>query len=213
MSSHITQDLVVVVDTPERLFNPPDVNPFSENVLETLGVSGLEYISRQLQAHRRDWKNTRMVVRMPPDQITPGFELRLTEALRRYCRTKIEDNTIEAHLIRVRSSIGLGILLAIVAALIIIAYLLFTGILAGAPQAAQVTIAATISLFAWVSLWDPLEALLFNPIVLMRENYILRRIAQLALVVEPQSPTETSNRADDVRGLGASTAIHSESKG
>src|SRR5438270_606841 len=152
VSSHITQDLVVVVDTPNHLFNAPDINPFSENVLETLGVSGLTYIVRQLQAHRRDWKNIRLVVQMPPDQITPGFELRLTEALRRYCRTKIEDNTIEIHRIRFRSSIGLGILAAIVAALIIAAYLLFTGVLASAPQAVQVTIAATISLFAWVSL-------------------------------------------------------------
>lgn len=202
MSSHITQDLVVVVDTPNHLFNAPDINPFSENVLETLGMSGLTYISRQLQAHRRDWKNIRLVVQMPPDQITPGFELRLTEALRRYCRTKIEDNTIEIHRIRFRSSIGLGILAAIVVVLIVAAYLLFTGILAGVPQAVQVTIAATISLFAWVTLWDPLEALIFNPIEFMRENYILRRIAQLRVVVEPQSLTETSAGKADVRGLG-----------
>ncbi|MGZ3677659.1 MAG: hypothetical protein ACXWQR_03715 [Ktedonobacterales bacterium] len=213
MSPHITQDLVVVVDTPNHLFNAPDINPFSENVLETLGMSGLTYITRQLQAHRRDWKSIRLVVQMPPDQITPGFELRLTDALRRYCRTKIEDNTIEIHRIRFRSSIGLGILVAIVAVLIIAAYLLFTGVLAGAPQAVQVTIAATISLFAWVSLWDPLEALIFNPIEFMRENYILRRVAQLGVVVEPESLTETSAGATDVRGGVAGSATRSESKG
>jgi hypothetical protein len=204
---------VIVVDTPDHLFNAPDINPFSENVLETLGVSGLTYIVRRLQAHRRDWKNIRMVVQLPPDQITPGFELRLTEALRRYCRTKIEDNTIEIHRIRFRSSIGLGILVAIVAALIIAAYLLFTGVLAGVPQAVQVTIAATISLFAWVSLWDPLEALIFNPIEFIRENYILRRVAQLGVVVEPQSLTDTSAALADLRGRATDTATRSESKG
>ncbi len=211
MSAHITQDLVVVVDTPDLLFNAPDINPFSENVLEILGVSGLTYIMSQLQAHRRDWKSTRLVIRMPSDQITPGFELRVTNALRRYCRTKIEDNTIEIHRIRVRSSIGLGILLAVVAVLIIVAYLLFTGVLAGAPQAAQVTVAFIISLFAWVALWDPLEALLFNPLELMRENYILRRVGQLGVVVEPQSLTETPARPVDVRGLSTGSVTRSES--
>lgn len=211
MSTHITQDIAVVIDTPNLLFNAPDINPFSENVLDILGVSGLTYIMSQLQAHRRDWKSTRLVVRVPPDQITPGFELRLTDAVRRYCRTKIEDNTIESHRIRVRSSIGLGILLAVVAALIIIAYLLFTGILAGTPQAVQLTIAFIISLFAWVTLWDPLEALIFNPIEFMRENYILRRVAQLGVVVEPQSLVETPAGSVDVHRLGAGSATRSES--
>ncbi len=211
MSAHVTQDIVVEIDTPNLLFNAPDINPFSENVLDILGVSGLTYIMSQLQAHRRDWKSTRLVVRMPPDQITPGFELRLTDALRRYCRTKIEENTIEIHRIRVRSSIGFGVVLAVVAALIIIAYVLFTGILAETPQALQLTIAFIISLFAWVSLWDPLEALIFNPIELMRENYILRRVAQLGVVVEPQSLVETPAGPVDAHRLGAGSPARSES--
>lgn len=214
MSSRVTQDIVVVVDTPDQLFNAPDINPFSENVLDTLGMSGLAYIVRQLQAHRRDWKDTRLVVRMPPDQITPGFELRLTDALRRYCRTKVEDNTIEIHRIRFRSSAGLGIVAACVAVLIIIAYLLLTGILADAPQAVQATIVFGISLFAWVTLWDPLEALIFNPIEFMRENYILRRLAQMGVVVEPQALTGTSAGsgagAGDARRLGTSMTARAE---
>ena len=182
------QELVVVVNTADEIFNAPAINPFSENELEVLGLSGLDYIRRQLQKHRRDWKNTRLRVRLPPDQITPGFEDRLREAVRRYCRAKIEDDALEIHLIRFRSSIGLGILLALVAAIIVVASLLFTGPLAGAPQAVQLVVAATISLFAWVSLWDPLEALLFNPIAYMREDFILRKIAELELVVEALTP-------------------------
>lgn len=212
MNASITQDLVIVIDTPDRIFNDANINPFSKNVLEILGISGMEYITRQLQARRRDWKNTRLVIRMPSEQITPGFELRVTEALRRYCSTKAENNAIEAHLIRFRSSIGLGILLVIVAALIIIAFLLLTGPLAGVPQAVQVTIVATISLFAWVSLWDPLEALIFNPVALMRENYILHKLAQMKVVVEPQSFAETSAGATDIQGTSTSIAIHSEPK-
>ena len=193
MSAKITQDLVVVVSTPEELFNAPAINPFSEHTPAVLGMSGLAYIVRQLQAHRRDWQHTRLRVRLPPDQITAGFEERLIAAVRRYCVAKIEDNALEIHLIRLRSSIGLGLLLAVVAAIIVGAYILFTGPLAGVSQVVQVIIAATISLFAWVSLWDPLEALLFNPIALMRENFVLRRLIELEIVVEPAMERRTTD--------------------
>ena len=194
---------MIVVKSPDELFNAPALNPFSENRLETLGMSGMAYVGRQLQARRRDWKNTRLRVRLPPDQITHGFEERLADAIRRYCRAKIEDNTLEIHLIRFRSSIGLGILLGIVAVMIAGAYLLFTGPLSGAPQAVQLVIAAMISLFAWVSLWDPLEALLFNPIALLRENFILRRITELALVVEPATERRTMDGVLDILDAGS----------
>jgi hypothetical protein len=213
VSSRGTLNLEIVVNTPEELFNAPAINPFSGNKLDILGMSGLAYIVRQLQARQRDWKKTRLLIRLPPNQITDGFEVRLRDAVCRYCRAKIEDNEVEIHLIRVRSSIGLGLLLGIVAAMIAGAYLLFTGPLAGASDILQVAIAATISLFAWVSLWDPLEALLFNPIGLMRENFILRRIAELEFVVEPDMPNRTATAAVAARDFDAKGSTRSESKG
>ncbi len=195
-----TRDVQVAVNSPAQLFDAPAIDPFSENELEILGMSGMAYITRQVQAHRRDLKNARLLVRLPPDQVKPGLERQLADAVHRYCRAKIEDNEVEIHLIRFRSSLGLGALMVIVAAIIAAAYFLFTGPLAGVSQVVQVVIAATISLFAWVSLWDPLEALLFNPIALMRENYTLRRIGGMEIVVEPALPNK---RADQVTGVSA----------
>ncbi|HEX5157903.1 MAG TPA: hypothetical protein VFW17_11870 [Ktedonobacterales bacterium] len=188
-----TPDIEIAVSSPNHLFDAPAINPFSENELEILGMSGLAYITRQLQAHRRDLKHARLLVRAPADQITPGLDRRLADAVHRYCRAKIEDNEVEIHLIRFRSAIGLGSLMVIVAVIIVVAYFLYTGPLAEIPQAIQVAIAFTISLFAWVSLWDPLEALIFNPIALMRENFTLRRINELDIAVEPNAP---ATRAD-----------------
>jgi len=189
------RDLEIAVSSPGQLFDAPTIDPFSENKLEILGMSGLAYITRQLQAHRRDLKHARLLVRMPPDQITPGLDRRLADAVHRYCRAKIEDNEVEIHLIRFRSSLGLGILMVVVAAIVAITYFLFTGPLAGIPQVVQVAIAFTISLFAWVSLWDPLEALIFNPIALLRENFTLRRINKLDIVVEPNASTMIADGA------------------
>lgn len=188
-----TPDIEIAVSSPGQLFDAPAIDPFSENKLEILGMSGLAYITRQLQAHRRDLKDARLLVRMPADQITPGLDRRLADAVHRYCHAKIEDNEVEIHLIRFRSAIGLGSLMVIVAVIVVIAYFLYTGPLAELPQAVQVAIAFTISLFAWVSLWDPLEALIFNPIALMRENFTLRRINKLEIAVEPDAPTMSAN--------------------
>jgi hypothetical protein len=197
------RDLEIAVNSPRQLFDAPVIDPFSENTLEILGMSGLAYITRQLQAHRRDLKHARLLVRMPADHITPGLDRRLADAVHRYCRAKIEDNKVEIHLIRFRSAIGLGGLMVIVAVIVVVAYFLYTGPLAEIPQAIQVAIAFTISLFAWVSLWDPLEALIFNPIALMRENFTLRRINQLEIAVEPNVPATSAD--------GTATSAHANS--
>lgn len=187
-------DIAIDVGAPDQLFNAPPINPFSDRAIEILGNSGLSYIVRQLQAHRRDWRRLRLVVRLPPDQITPESTSRLVDAMRRYCRAKIADNALEIRLMRFRSAIGLGISGTIVVTMIAIAYILFTGALAGVSQVAQFVVASAISLFSWVTLWDVLEALIFNPIPLLRENATLARIVDLEIVVEADA--ENHGRAD-----------------
>ena len=118
------RDLEIAVNSPSQLFDAPEIDPFSENKLEILGMSGLAYITRQLQAHRRDLKHARLLVRAPADQITPGLDRRLADAVHRYCRAKIEDNEVEIHLIRFRSALGLGSLMVIVAVIVVVAYFL-----------------------------------------------------------------------------------------
>lgn len=204
MSAQSTRVISVSVTTLDQLFNAPSVNPFSDKEIEVRGESGMAYLLRQLQGHRRDWRDLHFEVRLPSDQIATGLQVRLSQAVRRYCQARIESNALDIHLIRVRSSTGLGILLAIVAVLIAAVYLLFTQVAPETPQAVQFVVAATLSLFAWVSLWDPLEALLFNPLEPMRENRLLRRVMELDISVEPDAssteaietrPTDTETRA------------------
>lgn len=188
-------DIAIDVGAPDQLFTAPPINPFSDRAIEILGNSGLSHIVRQLQAHRRDWRRLRLVVRLPPDQITPESTSRLEDAIRRYCRVKIADNALEIRLMRFRSAIGLGISGTIVVTIIAIAYILFTGALAGASQVAQFVVASAISLFSWVTLWDVLEALIFNPIPLLRENATLARIVDLEIVVEADSEPHAEDHA------------------
>lgn len=184
VSASDTQGITLSLTTLDQLFNDPQVNPFSEKEVEVRGESGMSYLLHELQGRRRDGQDLRLTVLLPPDQITADLQPSLSQAIHRYCQARIESNMLDIHLIRARSSTGLGILLAIVVILIAAAYLLLTQVAPDAPPAIQAVIVSTICLFAWVSLWDPLEALLFNPLVPMRENRLLRRILDMNVQVE-----------------------------
>jgi hypothetical protein len=186
------EKIVIWVSSSDQLFNAPPINPFSKKDIEIQGESGMAYLVHQLQAHRRNLHNIRLIVRIPPDQISPGFEHQLHDAVQRYCRARISSNSLQIHMTRLRSAQALGILLVVVFAIFAVAYLLFTTILSGADSIIKAVVAAVISLFSWVSLWDPLEAWLFNPLPLLRENFLLRKIIELDIRVQPDTSLTSS---------------------
>lgn len=192
MSVPSAPDITLSLATLDQLFNAPPVDPFSDREIEARGESGVSYLMRRLQSPKRDWRDTRVIVRLPPDQISPDLSSRLPVAIHRYCQARIDDNTQEIHSIRVRSATGLGIFGAIVIVIVAAAYYVFTQVFPNAPQAVQAIVGATICVFAWVVLWDTLEALLFNPMPAARENRQLRRLMRLPITVEPYASTSVA---------------------
>ena len=79
------------------------------------------------------------------------------------------------------------VVVVLVLAVIVIAYLLFTTVWAGASDTVKTLVAASISVFAWVILWDPLEALLFDWAAPARENRALAHISDMHVVVQSRS--------------------------
>lgn len=190
MSTSLVHDVAISVAAPDQLFNAPPTNPFSERDVDVLGVSGLELIVRRMQAdERQDWKDGRLLIQLPPEHVEPGLDRKIRDAIHRYGRAKIQDNLLAIRLMRRRSSGGLGILVSIVLAAILLAYVLFTSVFPEAPPFVQFIVAGAISLFSWVTLWDVLEALLFNPIPLRRENLALRKILDLDIALVAEMPT------------------------
>ena len=129
----------------------------------------------------------RLHIELPADQITPGLEVRTEEALRRYSDAKIEDNKLQIRLSRIRSLIGLAMVTAISVVVIGIAYLLFNAVFTNAPQTVKGIVAAAISVFVWVILWDPMEQLLFDWVQPRLENNILRKIQGIDVVIRAKS--------------------------
>ncbi len=181
-------DIVIRLDTIDQLFNAPDINPFSDEEVDVLGEPALLRAVRRLQAHRiRHWEGVKLTLELPPDQITPNLETRTQEALSRYCAAKIEDNRLQIRLSRVRSLIGLGMVTVISIVIIALAYLLFNSVFADASDTAKGIVAASISVFVWVILWDPMESLLFNWVEPRQENNILRKLQGIDIVIRPKA--------------------------
>ena len=179
------QDVVLKLNSINELFNAPDVNPFAENEIDVLGEAALPHAVRKMLARRiRHWHEARLVVQLPPDQITPDLQAQTRDAVRRFCTAKIEDNRLTIRLSRVRSAIGLAMVTIISVVVMAVALLLFSTVLASAPQTIGALVAASISVFVWVILWDPMEKLLFDWVSPALENRILRGIMEMKLVIE-----------------------------
>ena len=188
MATSPDKSIIIRLDTIDQLFNAPDIDPFSDEEVDVLGEPALLRAVRRLQAHRiRHWEGVKLILELPPDQITPNLETRTQEALHRYCTAKIEDNRLQIRLSRVRSLIGLGMVTAISVVLIALAYLLFNSVFAGASDLATGVVAASISVFVWVILWDPMEKLLFDWVQPHLESNILRKLQDIDIVVRPKA--------------------------
>lgn len=184
----MTNDIVIRLDSIDQLFNAPDINPFSEEEIDVLGEPAIQRAVRRLQARRvRNWEGVKLILELPPDQITPGLEAETQQAICRYANAKIDDNKLTIRLSRIRSLIGLGMVTAISVILIAGAYLLLNSVLTDAPETVQGVVAASVSVFVWVILWDPMESLLFNWVEPRRENNILRKIEGLDIDIRPKS--------------------------
>ena len=188
MTDTLTRDLVIRLESIDQLFNAPDINPFSEEEVDVLGEPALLRAVRRLLSHRvRNWEGMRLVLELPPDQITPGLEQQTEQALRRYSDAKIEDNHLTIRLSRTRSLIGLGIVTVIAILVIAAAYFLMTNVFPRTSDSVKALIASSISVFVWVSLWGPMEKLLFEWVEPHMENNILRKIPTLDIVIRPKS--------------------------
>ncbi len=188
MAAQSGEQITIDVEEVGQIFNAPDANPFATGQSAVLGEAALERVLTQLQVRPlRNWEGAQLVVRLPEEQITPELEPSLAAAIRRYCSARIDNNRVDVQLGRKQHFFGLIMVTLIVFVVILLAVILFRTVFAGASTTIQAIVAASISLFAWVIIWDPLEALIFDWAAPARENRALAHAMNLQVVVEKRA--------------------------
>lgn len=171
----------------DELFNAPDANPFSSREVDILGEAGFDLVWKRMV---RRWPQRsdlqRVIVQLPPDQLTPALAENVRVAWQRYCAAKIETNR-EQRSLTTRKALRLwgyaGLILLFALALII---LFFAGPLQFLPIGLR-AILSILAIYAFaLANWDALDSLLFDWAPFVRDNTTLQHISALEVSIEPQ---------------------------
>ena len=187
MSTNISEDILIRIDTIDQLFNASSIDPFSAKPVVILGEAGLPYaIHQQLGRGLRSWHGKRLVIQLPPDQIDPDLQSRVTEALRRYAEAKIAQNNASIRISRWHSLIGLCIAILIAGALLAFLAIMTQTLLSSASDAAIGIFAGLVTIFIWSTVWNPWDRLIYEWIEPWRENRILHSLIKMNIIIQPE---------------------------
>ena len=189
MANASARDIVIRLENIEQLFNAPDLNPFSEEEVDVLGEPALLRAVRRLLAHRvRNWEGMRLILGAAcrPDHTRAGTADTGCAAPLQRCqdRRQSPDDPPVPHPQSARLGHGHSDFDRCSRVLPICCLTAFSP---GPPDSVKTLVAASISVFVWVILWDPMEKLLFDWVQPHMENTILRRIPTLDIVIRPKS--------------------------
>ena len=179
------REIEIKLRTIEQLFVAPDQDMFSELEVELCGESATERLQKKLQPGF--WKKSghlRLVIKLPEDQIEPGLDQKVINAINRLVEIRTKDNEMAIRSERWNGVRGLVMALVIAVILLGIGALLGNTILANYPESGYL-IYALISLTIWVIIWNPLDSLIFSWIPYSRANQILAYMSKAEIVIKP----------------------------
>jgi hypothetical protein len=187
MTHSADTEVVLQLQRIDELFNAPDADPFSSREIDVLGEAGVDVVWKQMV---RRWPRhsdlQRVIVQLPPDQLTPDLAETTRTAWQRYCAAKIENNRQRRQL-NTRKALRLwgyaGLILLFTLALM---FLFFAGPLQFLPEWLR-AILSILAVYAFaLANWDALDSLLFEWAPFVRDNATYTLISALDLRFEAQ---------------------------
>jgi hypothetical protein len=186
MNTPASSDILIAVDTVDQLFNGSEINPFSKKPVVILGEAGLPFtVRRELSRGLRNWKGKRLVIQLPPDQISSDLSDRVKNGIHQYAQVKMEENNTMIRLSRMRSLVGLCLAILIATALLTLLAILTQTVLSSASDAVIGIVAGLITIFIWSTVWNPWDRLVYEWIEPWRENRILSCLRTMEIVIQP----------------------------
>jgi hypothetical protein len=188
--------LVLQLQRIDELFNAPDADPFSDRTVEILGEAGLDVLWKQMV---RRWPQRpdlqRVIVQLPPDQLTPSLTETARTALQRYCAAKIEENRQQRRFVTRKALRLLGYAALILVFALALMFAFYVGPLSFLPGWLRGILSILAVYVAALAIWNPLDSLIFDWAPFVRDNATYRLISAVEVVVEPQRDTD-SQRPD-----------------
>jgi len=171
-------DITLRLDDIHDLFEPPVANYFSD---EPRYTSGIETIIDELKPKALTVK-ARTTITLPESRLEPDLEQKIRAALTRYCQHKIWQNKHELIALRWKGLKALQdglIFLAI--CLLVSALFENAGFL---PEFLRRFLGEGFLIAGWVSLWHPIEVLLYEWWPFSRENRMYAAIMTMEIIVK-----------------------------
>ncbi|SRR6266542_1134109 len=168
-------DVLLTVDDPDHLFEG------GASLSRPLATPGMEVVLGQLSGVRVRGP-VRLTIQLPAERISPEVRDRIPEAVRRYCRERIQHNE---HEIKTHRRDGLEALLFGLPILIL--GLLLSEIVrraAGSGLTSTFFSDGILLVVAWVGLWYPFDVLIYSSLPYRRENRRLASLASGEIIVE-----------------------------
>jgi hypothetical protein len=169
----------------EDLFRTPDLDPFSEWYQAYSDEPAISYVEArvgdELQADHLD-----LVIGLPRGAVQPGMTKRVLTALDRYCDARLANVRDKS-----RRNNGRGWLMLAFSLVVVSTFLFVSHRLDQAGYETFSVLAEGLSIAAWLLLWHPLEALVFNRWDLRLDRRVLKtiRYATDVHIQELEAPT------------------------
>ena len=193
MTHSAETQLVLQLRRIDELFNAPDADPLSSREIDILGESGFDMLwKRMVRRWPRRPDLQRVIVQLPPDQLTPDLAETTRAAWKRYCAAKIENNRQQRRRMTRKALRLWGYAWLILLFALVLIFLLFAGPLQFLPGWLR-GILSILAIYAFaLANWDALDSLLFDWAPFVRDNTTCRLISGLEIGFEAQLRADPS---------------------
>ena len=160
----------------DDLFTTPDIDPFSEWYQAYSDEPAIRYVEARVGDNPRI-ERLDLVIALPRETVEPGLEDRVIAAIDRYCDARLASVAEES----ARNNSRGWLMLAF--SIIVVSIFLFAARrLEDRGWETFSVLADGLSIAAWMLLWHPLEALVFNRWDFRLDRRVLRTIRHKAHV-------------------------------
>jgi hypothetical protein len=180
MKSQNPREISIYLDDISNLFLAPDFNPYAK---KPNYISGLQVASNEIKmASRR--ASHRLILYLPEEKITPDLLEITRRAIDNYCDFKLEETHREVLLLRWEGFEALQIGVIFMASCLFIS--LYIREIQEIPEYLRSFISEGLSIVGWVSMWKPIDILLYQWWPHWQSRFIYEKLRVAGLEIRPR---------------------------